>query len=59
ASGAIYVDIYSMVKGMEAWTKGAVEGELDPHYCLPGLPDELAVLLLKIVWAVYEEEKGA
>lgn len=58
ASRARYVDIHSMMRGMQAWTKGAVEGIDDPHYCLPGPPNEIAVLLLQIVWAVFEESKG-
>lgn len=58
ASGANYVDIESMAKGMEAWTKGAVDGKRDDHYCLPGPPDEIANLLLKIVWAVHEQNEG-
>lgn len=58
ASGARYIDIQSMVRGMEAWTRGVVEGIHDPHFCLPGPPNEIAVLLLKIIWAVYEDDKG-
>ena len=26
----------------------------DPHFCLPGPPDEMAVLLLKLMWAVHQ-----
>ena len=26
----------------------------DPHFCLPGPPDEMALLLLKLMWAVHE-----
>lgn len=49
-----------MVKGMEAWTKGAVENKNDKHsYCLQGPPDEIAVLAIKLLWAVYEEDNGA
>ena len=28
----------------------------DPHFCLPGPPDEMAVLLLKLMWAVHQEK---
>lgn len=56
ASRARYVDIQSMMRGLQAWTKGAVEGVNDPHYCLPGPPNEIALLLVKIVWAVHEEK---
>ena len=58
ATRARYVDIQSMMLGLQAWTKGAVEGVDDPHYCLPGPPNEIALLLVKIVWAVFEESKS-
>ena len=58
ASGAHFVPIGDMARGLKAWTKGSVEGShSDRHYCLPGPPDEMALLMLKLLWAVYEEKK--
>ena len=58
AAGAHFVPIGDMARGLEAWTKGAVEGSgLDNHYCLPGPPDEIALLMLKLMWAAFEEKK--
>lgn len=70
-SGARYVDIRSMTHGLRSFTKGAVEsveknkenvGDTfglhdggDPHFCLPGPPDEMALLLLKLMWAVHQD----
>ena len=54
-SGARYVDISAMTSGLDALTKAKVEHlEHDPHFCLPGPPDEMGLLLLKIMWAVHE-----
>lgn len=56
-SGAHYVDIECMAKEMEPWTKGGVGGGDDAHFCMPGPANEMALLLLKLVWAVFEERK--
>lgn len=53
-SGAKFVDISSMTSGLRSLTKGAVESKKDPHFCLPGPPDEMAVLILKLMWAVHQ-----
>lgn len=53
-TGALYIDIECMAQGMAAYTAGVVEGGGgDSHFCLPGPPNEIAVLLLKIMWAMY------
>lgn len=67
-SGARYVDISAMTYGLRSMTKGAIEGTTtsqsyddqfgDPHFCLPGPPDEMGLLLLKLVWAAHEETNG-
>lgn len=71
-SGARYVDIRSMTRGLRSLTKGAIEPDEDyptnvrddsfllrnggdPHFCLPGPPNEMGVLLLKLMWAVRQE----
>lgn len=60
-SGARYVNISAMALGLGSLTKGGVEdlrdpvGEPDEHFCLPGPPDEMGLLLLKIMWAVRGE----
>lgn len=53
-SGAKFVDISAMTLGLDPFTKGAIEHTLDPHFCLPGPPDEMGLLLLKMMWAVHE-----
>eukprot|EP00903_Cladosiphon_okamuranus_P012673 g11853.t1 len=64
-SGARFVDISTMTRGLRSLTKGAIEEHStsdsfsnrfgDPHFCLPGPPDEMALLLLKIMWALHLE----
>lgn len=39
--------------------KGEVEGEHNPHFCMPGPPNEIGVLLLKMAWALYDEREEA
>lgn len=56
-SGAKYLDVGCMMRGMHRWTKGAVDGTTDPHFCLPGPPNEIAVLVLKLMRAVDDGEK--
>ena len=56
-SGALYVDISCMARGMKSWTKGRVEGESDGHFCMSGPPNEIALLLLKLVWAMFEDSE--
>ena len=55
-TGALYIDVQCMMQGMEAYTVGAVEGGGDSHYCLPGPPNEIALLLLKIMWTIDGEK---
>eukprot|EP00903_Cladosiphon_okamuranus_P011189 g10558.t1 len=57
ATGAKHVRIDAMTKGMFNLTKQAVESNFpnDPHFCLPGPPDEMALLLMKIMWAIHFE----
>eukprot|EP00752_Nemacystus_decipiens_P009300 g8311.t1 len=64
-SGARFLDVGAMARGLRSLTKGAIEEHStsnsfqkkfgDPHFCLPGPPDEMALLLLKLVWAVHQE----
>lgn len=51
-SGARFLPVHRMVESLTYLTKGAVEGELNPHFCMPGPPNEIGVLLLKIAWAI-------
>lgn len=54
-SGAKHFKIDAMVLGMRNLTKGAIEGSPDPHFCLPGPPDEMSLLMAKMVWALFFE----
>ena len=52
SSGARFVPVHDMVESLSYLTKGAVEGEFNPHFCMPGPPNEIGILLLKIAWAL-------
>lgn len=54
-SGARFLPVHDMVESLAYLTKGVVEGENNPHFCMPGPPNEIGILLLKIAWAMYEE----
>ncbi|CBJ26872.1 hypothetical protein Esi_0048_0094 [Ectocarpus siliculosus] len=58
-SGARFVPVHRMVKSLKYLTKGVVEGENNPHFCMPGPPNEIGILLLEMAWAVYAERGGA
>lgn len=54
-SGATFVDIERMASDVVNLTKGEVEHlRADPHFCMPGPPDEIGLLLLRIIWALHE-----
>lgn len=56
-SGTMFLPVHYMVRGVEQWTKGFVDGGVmdgDPHYCLPGPPDQIGLLLLRILWALHD-----
>lgn len=52
------ISVHSMTRGTEEFLQRAAEGNTDPHYCLPGPPNEMARLVLKIAWAVEIERDG-
>lgn len=55
-SGAIFVPVGDMMRGLGHLTRGRVEGEQngeDDHYCMPGPPNQLGMLLVKLMWAVH------
>lgn len=51
-AGARHISVRDMVQGVMDFTKGAAEGIKDGHFCLPGPPVSIAVLLLQIIWAL-------
>lgn len=51
-SDAFFIPVSEMMKSLERFTKGFVEDELNPHYCMPGPPDEIGLLFLRLVWAL-------
>lgn len=55
--GARFVPVHEMVASLGYLTKGTVESaELrDEHFCMPGPPNEIALLLLQMAWAVHLE----
>lgn len=51
-----YLNITCMTNGIYDWRKSEVEGgELDGHFCLPGPPNEMAFLILRLIWAQMNE----
>ncbi|CAN0198178.1 unnamed protein product [Scytosiphon promiscuus] len=58
--GVKYVRVGVMALGLDHLRKKNVQPEVggDPHFCLPGPPNEMALLLLKLVWASYFEHGG-
>ena len=55
-SGARFVPVHDMVESMSYLTKGVVEGESNSHFCMPGPPNEIGILLLKVAWALRANE---
>lgn len=58
ASG-VYLPVHDMMKSVARFTRGRVEGGGDGHFCLPGPPNELGTLVLRLLWALHEERDGA
>lgn len=56
-SGARFLPVHEMVESLGYLTKGVVEGEVNPHFCMPGPPNEIGVLLLKMAWALRGEKE--
>ena len=53
---ATYLNITCITNGIYDWRKGEVEGgEPDGHFCLPGPPNEIAFLILRLIWAQKNE----
>lgn len=53
------MSINRMVETTQQYRMDAVEKNNDPHFCLPGPPNEMARLLLKIAWAIVIESGHA
>lgn len=53
--GAKFIPVHDMVQDLVNMTKGAVEHEVNIHYCMPGPPNELGLLFLRIIWAHWVE----
>lgn len=56
-SGAKFVAMGDMARGLDHLTVGAVENRRDPHFCLPGPPNEIGLLLVKMIWAIHQENE--
>ena len=60
-TGTMFLPVHYMVRGLGQWTKGfVVDGVIngEKHYCLPGPPDHMGLLMLRVMWALYEEWGG-
>lgn len=59
-SGAKFVPVGDMTQGLEHLTAGAVENHPnDPHFCLPGPPNEMGLFMLKMIWALPRNSTSA
>lgn len=57
--GAKFIPVHEMVEGFVNLTKGVVEHEVNNHYCMPGPPNELGLLFLRIIWAHWTESHSS
>lgn len=57
ATDAKFIAVNSMMESVVDFTRGAVEGISDSHFCLPGPPDELGLLLRQVIWALSFERR--
>lgn len=57
ATDAKFIAVNSMMKSVVDFTRGAAEGISDGHFCLPGPPDELGLLLRQVIWALSFERQ--
>ncbi|CAN0140993.1 unnamed protein product, partial [Pylaiella littoralis] len=58
-SGARYLPVHRMVESLDYLTKGVVEGETyNPHFCMPGPPNEIGILILRIAWSLHDESRA-
>ena len=48
------VPVHDMMETMEDFTVGAALGSHDEHFCLPGPPDEVGLLVLRLIWALHQ-----
>lgn len=54
--GVNFIRVGAMALGLDHLRKEVVEPQSgDPHFCLPGPPTEMSLLLLKLVWALHFE----
>ena len=58
SANARYIAVHSMMETMLNFTRGAAEGVNDAHFCLPGPPDELGLLLLRVIWSLSSERRA-
>lgn len=49
-----HIPVNNMMETMSNFTMGAELGSDDDHFCLPGPPDEVGLLILQLVWALTE-----
>lgn len=48
------VPVHDMMETMGNFTMGAATASEDEHFCLPGPPDELGLLVLQLIWALHD-----
>lgn len=53
--GVKFLPVHSMVEGLDYLTRGFIEGETNHHYCMPGPPNEIALLLLRMMWSLWSQ----
>lgn len=58
-AGARYIPVHDMISTLSRFTMGVVEGGNDDHFCLPGPPNELGLLALRLIWALHIDGRDA
>lgn len=57
-ASARYIPVHNMMNTMGRFTRGVAEDRDDDHFCLPGPPNEVGLLALKLIWAVHIEGRS-
>lgn len=54
-----FLPVHAMVKDLDRFTKGSIENSgVNVHYCMPGPPNEIGMLLLRIMWSHWLSKSG-
>lgn len=52
-----HIPVRDMMESMVNFTRGVAQNVDDPHFCLPGPPNELGILVLQVLRALVTERR--